>query len=75
MKLLIRCLIVAACMGTGLWLLGLSYEAYAKWLEYVTLGDYSGAEAYEVEFWVEIVVGVLLVVLGGFLLGRTSSHR
>ncbi len=44
MTTLIRCLIVAACLGAGLWLLRLSYVAYAKWVEYVALGDYSGAE-------------------------------
>ncbi len=71
----IRCLIVAACIGAGLWLLSLSYVAYAKWVEYVTLGDYSGAEAYEVEFWIDIVGGLLLVVFGGFLLGRASVKR
>lgn len=41
----------------------------------MTLGDPSGGELYEVEFWPEAVLGVLLVVFGGFLAGRTSVTR
>ena len=71
----IRWLIPATSIGLGVWLLSLSHVAYAKWWEYVTLGDLSGAEAYEVEFWPEAIVGVLLVVFGGFLAGRMSVTR
>ena len=41
-------------------MLRLSYVAYAKWWEYANPGDFSGAEVYEVEFWPEAVLGVLL---------------
>ena len=72
----IRWLIPAASIGLGVWLLRLSYVAYAKWWEYMTLGDPSGAELYEVEFWPEAaVLGVLLLILGGFLAGRMSVTR
>lgn len=59
-------------MMLGLYLLSLSYEAYAKWWEYVRIGDLSGAEAYEVEFWPEAILAVLLLLLAGFLAGRAS---
>ncbi len=71
----IRWLIPATSIGLGVWLLSRSHVAYAKWWECMTLGDPSGGELYEVEFWPEAVLGVLLVVFGGFLAGRTSVTR
>lgn len=70
MKKFRRWLIPAVMLALGLYLLSLSYRAYAKWQEYLALGDYSGAEAYEMEFWPEASLGLLLVFLGAFLLGR-----
>jgi len=70
-----RWLLPVGCIALGLFVLRLSYAAYAKLQEYVALGDMSGAEAYEVEFWPEAVVGIALIVLGGFLAGRLSRSR
>ena len=69
---LLRWLVPAGLVALGLHLLRLSYRAYAKWQEYVLLGDLSGAEAYEVEFWPEVVAAVALLLLGAFLAGRWS---
>lgn len=70
-----RWLIPAGCFVLGLYVLRLSYRAYAKWHEYLILGDLSGAEAYEVEFWPEFVVAIFLVMLGAFLVGRWTTRR
>ena len=70
-----RWILSAVCIALGLALLRLSYTAYATWQEYLALGDHSGAEAYEVEFWPEAVAGVALILLGGFLAGRGSKSR
>lgn len=71
----LRWLIPAGCLALGLLLLRLSYRAYAKWQEYVALGDFSGAEAYEVEFWPEVSLSLLLILLSAFLAGRWSVAR
>ena len=68
----VRWLIPAACLALGLYVLRLSYRAYAKWQEYLALGDLSGAEVYEVEFWPEVSLSVLLIFLSAFLAGRWS---
>ena len=73
MKPLAFWLIPAACLALGLYLLSLSYRAYAKWHEYIALGDHSGAEAYEVEFWPEVSAGLALIVLAAFLVGRRTG--
>jgi len=67
--------LAVGCVGLGLVLLRLSYAAYAKWQEYLALGDPSGAEAYEVEFWPEAALGVALILLGGVLAGRAWGAR
>jgi len=72
MKRGLRWLVPPACLAIGLYGLRLSYRAYAKWQEYITLGDPSGAEIYEVEFWPEVTVSLLLIVLAAFLAGRWS---
>jgi hypothetical protein len=64
-----RWLLSVGCLAVGLFLLRLSYAAHAKWQEYMTLGDPSGAELYDVEFWPEAVVGVLLIALAGLAAG------
>ncbi len=56
-------------------MLRLSYRAYAKWQEYLALGDHSGAEAYEVEFWPEVSLALSLILLAAFLVGRWSLAR
>lgn len=71
----LRWLFPAGCLAVGLYVLRLSLRAYAKWQEYLTLGDLSGAEAYEVEFWPEVSVSVFLIMLSGFLAGRWSIRR
>ena len=68
-------LFAGLCGALGLYLLRLSYDAYATWQEYLAIGDTSGAEAYEVEFWPEAVLGVALILLSGFLAGRASGRR
>lgn len=62
-------------IALGLVALRLSYVAYAKWQEYISLGDPSGAEAFEVGFWPEAVIGVALIAVGGFVAGRASGPR
>lgn len=69
----VRWLVPAGCLALGLYILRLSYVAYGKWSEYIALGDHSGAEAYEVEFWPEVMVGLLLIVAAAFLTGRWSA--
>ena len=75
MKRHLRWLIPAACLALGLALLRLSYRAHAKWQEYLALGDPSGAETYEVEFWPEVSLALTLILLGAFLAGRWSVAR
>jgi LPS O-antigen subunit length determinant protein (WzzB/FepE family) len=73
-----RWLISLASLALGLVALRLSYVAYGKWQEYIALGDPSGAELYEVEFWPEAAVAVLLIALGGVFAGlalRAGRHR
>ena len=70
----IRWLLPLACAAAGLYLLRLSFRAYAKWQEALAVGDMSLVEAYELEFWPEVVLGLLFLLLGAFLAGRWSSR-
>jgi hypothetical protein len=70
-----RWLLSLGSITLGLFALRLSYVAYAKWSELIALGDPSGAEIFEVEFWPEAVVAVALIALGGFVAGRASERR
>ena len=70
-----RWLLPLGIAALGLFVLRLSYRAYAKWREYIALGDFSGAEAYEVEFWPEVVISVVLLLTGAFIAGRWSVRR
>ena len=70
-----RWLLPAACLALGLHVLRLSYRAYAKWREYLAVGDLSGAEAYEVEFWPELSAALLLIMLSAFSAGRWSRRQ
>ena len=70
MKGLARWLFPSTCLALGLFLLRLSFDAYAKWQEYLNLGDHSGAEAYEVEFWPELVLAIFFILLSAFVAGR-----
>ena len=72
MNMRVRWLIPVGCLALGLYGLRLSYRAYAKWQEYLALGDPSGAEAYEVEFWPEVSISLSLIILSAFLAGRWS---
>jgi len=68
----LRWLVPPACMALSLYPLRLSYRTYVKWQEYIALGDTSGAEIPETEFWLEVSIGLLLIVLAAFLAGRWS---
>lgn len=72
MNMRVRWLIPVGCLALGLYVLRLSYRTYAKWQEYLALGDPSGAEAYEVEFWPEVSISLSLIFLSAFLAGRWS---
>lgn len=71
----LRWLVPAAGLALGLYMLRLSYKAYAKWQEYIALGDSSGAEVYEVEFWPEISISLTLILISAFLAGRWSATK
>jgi len=71
----LRWLLPAGSLALGLFVLHLSYRAYAKWQEYLALGDPSGAEAYEVEFWPEVSLALFLILLSALLAGRWSVAR
>ena len=71
----LRWLLSVGCLALGLYVLRLSYRAHAKWQEYLALGDPSGAEAYEVEFWPEVLLALFLILLSAFLAGRWSVTR
>lgn len=71
----VRWLFPAGFLALGLYALRLSYAAHAKWAEYIALGDHSGAEVYEVEFWPEATAAVFLILLSAFLAGRWSVRR
>ena len=68
----LRWLVPPVCLAVGLYGLCLSYRAYSFWQELVVLGDHSGAELPETEFWLEVSVSLPLIVLGAFLAGRWS---
>ena len=72
MRRLLGWLLPAGLIALGLYGLGLSYRAYAKLQENLAIGDLSLVEAYEIEFWVEAPVSLLLIFLGAFLAGRRS---
>ena len=59
----------------GAFLIQLSYTAHAKWWEYMVLNDPSGAEAYEVEYWITIAPAFTLLVAGAFLLGLSFAKN
>jgi len=67
-----RWLIPAGLVALGLYGLGFSYRAYANLQENLAIGDLSLVEAYEIEFWTEAPVSLLLIFLGAFLAGRWS---
>lgn len=74
MKVLKRVL-VAVCLSAGLFLLSRSYIAYGKWYHEFKIGDLSGAEIYEVEFWFLTPPALLLIFVGVFFAGRFSVRR
>lgn len=44
-------------IATAGYLIKLSYGAFAKWQEYLKLDDFSGAELYELEFFLTALSG------------------
>ena len=72
---LMRWLAAMLSILVGVWLLLQSYRAYATWQGYMLLDDQSAAEIYQIEFWPSAILGMLLLVLAGFLLGRASRPR
>ena len=58
----------------GLYLLHQSYRSFAQWNEYLKLGDPSGAEFYELNFWLSMPPSILMLMLSGFLAGRWSAR-
>ena len=67
-----RWLVPAAFLSLGLYLLHQSYRSFAQWNEYLKLGDPSGAELYELNFWLAMPPSILMLMLSGFLAGRWS---
>lgn len=64
-------------MVGGGYLIRLSYFEYAKWSEFMSLGDPSGAELYETGFRLTAIPGFGLLILSVFLFGisvSTSKH-
>ncbi|QBY01785.1 hypothetical protein E2K80_14510 [Rhodophyticola sp. CCM32] len=60
-------------MVSGSFLIRQSYDEHAKWTEYVGLGDLSGAEAYEVGFWLSAIPGFSSLIIGAFFIGVHAS--
>ncbi len=69
----LRWLVLMGVFVLGLYLIAMSYPAYALWQEYLALGDLSGAEFYEIDFKWRVVVGAPLVLLASFLAGIWSG--
>lgn len=70
----VRWLFPIVCFAIGSYLLHLSFRAYAKWRQALADSDMSLVEAYEMEFWPEVSVGLLLILLAAFLAGRWSMR-
>lgn len=70
----LRWLALLAMAVLGLYLIAMSYPAYALWQEYLALGDMSGAEFYEIDFKWRVVIGAPLLLLATFLAGRWSRR-
>ena len=69
-----RLISILLILGGG-YLIKLSYDAYAKWQEYLQLGDFSGAELYELEFMLTAGPGFPAFFLGSALLGSSFPRR
>lgn len=67
---LARILLPPALIGVGAYFFTGSFEAYGNWAVYRHLGDFSGAEFYEVDFYLMTVPAVLCAALGCILIGR-----
>lgn len=66
-------LLTAGSLAAGFYVLHGSYITYGKWYHTLALGDHSGAELYEVEFWLKTPLAVLLILVSTFLIGRWSG--
>ena len=58
-------------IAAGGYLVKLSYVAYSIWQEYLKLGDFSGAELFELKFTMTALPGFIVFFMGAFLLGRS----
>jgi hypothetical protein len=63
-----------AAVCIGIFVLRSSFESYRLWQEYLAMGDFSGAELPEIEFWVKVLVSLLLILVGAFSAGRLSRR-
>lgn len=67
-------LIPIAAVAFGVYLLRLSHIAYANYVDYMQLGDPSGAELYDTQMWATSVSGVVLLLFGAFTAGWWSAR-
>lgn len=65
--------LTAGSFAAGFYVLHSSYIAYGKWYHMLEIGDLSGAESYDVEFWLKAPLAMLLIVVSSFLVGRWSG--
>ena len=71
----LKWVLATASFAAGLYVLHSSYVSYGKWYHTLELGDPSGAELYEVEFWFKAPLAVFLILISTFLVGRWSGAR
>ncbi|MDH3743418.1 MAG: hypothetical protein OER56_17660 [Hyphomicrobiales bacterium] len=71
----LKWVLTAAAFAAGLYVLHTSYTTYGKWYHTLALGDHSGAELYEVEFWLKTPLAMLLILASTFLAGRWSGKE
>ena len=67
---ILRALLPLAAFGAGGWLLRRAFVAWGEWQVLLALGDPSGAELPETDFWLTLPPALVLLLLGGFLGGR-----
>ena len=71
LKIIYRALFPPLLLVLGLCTLKQSYEEYGRWQYTLNcINDPSGAELYEVNFWINAPLAVLLIVIGGIVMGR-----
>lgn len=65
--------LTTASFALGFYVLHGSYVAYGKWHHMLESGDSSGAELYEVEFWLQAPLAMFFILISTFLVGRWSK--